>query len=177
MADRLRMVPEKYATAVAESTLPCFAVQGDLALASLGVRKTNGTSGRGLPVVPHPKSSARVCEGARMLGLIAVAACRPASIGTAGSTRSEVLENHAANHSTYQPALKAGRPPILIPGRVAAANRRTFRMGCRAARRCDTPRCRNLASACSAGKCWTCAARRHERERLFNCRVRCLRCE
>ena len=31
--------------------------------------------------------------------------------------------------------------------------------------RCDTPRCRNLASACSAGKCWTCAARRHERER------------
>ena len=39
--------------------------------------------------------------------------------------------------------------------------------------RCDTPRCRNLASACSAGKCWTCAARRHERERRpqFPCAI------
>ena len=25
--------------------------------------------------------------------------------------------------------------------------------------RCDTPRCRNLASACCGGKCWTCQAR------------------
>ena len=31
--------------------------------------------------------------------------------------------------------------------------------------RCNAPRCRNLASACSDGQCWTCAARRYERER------------
>ena len=31
--------------------------------------------------------------------------------------------------------------------------------------RCSRPRCRNLASACAAGVCWTCQAKRHEAQR------------
>ena len=31
--------------------------------------------------------------------------------------------------------------------------------------RCNRPGCRNLASACAAGKCWTCQAKRHEAQK------------
>ena len=31
--------------------------------------------------------------------------------------------------------------------------------------RCPTPRCRNLVSACSGGRCWTCSAQEYEKER------------
>ena len=30
---------------------------------------------------------------------------------------------------------------------------------------CNQPRCRNTASACAGGKCWTCQAKRYEGQR------------